>query len=109
MIELTALHTALLDLGLEDWIPLPEAVEAVRFEGLVGADGSVSKISHALVDLHREELIQVWSGPWDAEQPSPVSPDVAESMLLDHSRYSFASESEGLERVFYVNVENFRE
>lgn len=51
MIELTALHTALLDLGLEDWIPLPEAVETVRFEGLVGGDESVSKISRALVDL----------------------------------------------------------
>ena len=26
MIEFAALHAALLDLGLEDWIPLPEAV-----------------------------------------------------------------------------------
>jgi hypothetical protein len=108
MIELTALHTALLDLGLEDWIPLPEAVESTRFEGLSGADESVAKISRALVDLLREDRIQVWSGPWDAEQPSPVSSELAELMLLDHSRYSFASEANGSERVFYVNVQNFR-
>ena len=108
MSELTPLHAALLDLGLEDWIPLPEAVEAARFEGLVRADESVAKISRALVDLLREGRIQVWSGPWAAEQPSPVSPELAESMLLDHTRYSFVSEANGLERVFYVNVQNFR-
>jgi hypothetical protein len=46
-------------MGLEDWIPLPEAVETARFEGLIGADESVAKISRALVDLLREDRIQV--------------------------------------------------
>jgi len=58
MIELTPLHAALLDLALEDWIPLFEALEAMRFEGFIGADESVATISDALVDLLRAERIR---------------------------------------------------
>lgn len=109
MSELRPLHTALLELGLEDWISLPEAVDSMRFEGLLVADESIDKISRALVDLLREDRIQVWSGPWEAVQPSLVAVADAEAILNDPRRYSLDAEADGLDRVFYSNVDNFRE
>jgi hypothetical protein len=107
MIELTALHIVLLDLGLEDWIPLPEAVEDALHEGRVGV-GDSACVSNALVELLREGLIEVWSGSPSAAEPSPVSPALAEAMLLDLPRYTWRSKADLHERVYYVNVKNFR-
>jgi hypothetical protein len=105
---LSPLHAGLLDLGLEDWIPLPEAVEAMTVEGLTDAADGVEAISSALRDLLASGQIQVWAGPWQADEPSPVLDDRAEAMLRDHDNYSYNQDTSARERVYYVNVRNFR-
>lgn len=107
MTDLTPLHEALLELGLEDLIPLPEirATSEVRVLGEEYQD--LEKISTALVDLLRAGRIQVWGGHWPAE-PTLVSDEVAEPILRDERRYSFDAEADGLERVYFTNVENLR-
>ena len=73
MRELSPLHEALLVLGLEDRIPLPEAVADMRSEGLVADERAAEAVSLALRDLLAADLIQVWSGPWSAATGSTTS------------------------------------
>lgn len=107
MKNLTLLQEALLELGLEDWIPLPEVFGDPEVRPLLRENLEVHAVSRALVGLLTLGRIQLWMGKW-SEQPRPVPPDAAEALLLDERRYSFDAEDEGLERVYFVNVENFR-
>ncbi|HEY5472044.1 MAG TPA: hypothetical protein VIK32_02520 [Candidatus Limnocylindrales bacterium] len=106
MTRTTPLHEALLELGLEDWIPLPEIFATPEVRSIIDSDRATEMVSLALVDLLRQGQIQVWAGRWP-DEPTLVSEDLAESMLLDGRRYSFDAEASGLERVFFVNVKNF--
>jgi len=108
MTEMTRVHTALLELGLEDLIPLPEALSEAGVYSEDTGDQLVTVVGHALVDLLRNDLIQVFSGHWSVE-PVLVSREAAEAMLLDQRRYSYDAEVDGTERVYYVNVDNYRE
>lgn len=107
MTEMTPLHEALLELGLEDWIPLPEIRATPEIRTVVAGDQATEEISAALVDLLLEGRIQVWSGHWP-DEPKPVDTKNAEEILRDEHRYSFEAEGEGLERAYFVNVDNFR-
>ena len=107
MKETTPLHEALLELGLEDWIPLPEIFTTPEVHNLIDSDRAIEAVSLALVDLLRQSRIQVWTGHWP-DEPTPVSLELGESMLLDARRYSFDAETSGLERVYYASVDNFR-
>lgn len=107
MTDLTPLHEALLELGLEDWIALPEIAVTPELRALARGDEATERVARALVELLRQGRIQVWSGHWQAE-PKLVDLESAESMLGDSRRYGFDAEATGLERVYYVNVENFR-
>ena len=107
MTDLTPLHEALLELGLEDWIPLPETLEAPEVRPLVAGGAAVGLVSCALVDLLARDEIQVWVGRWP-EDPNPAPRALAEQLLLDERRYSFGEEEAGLDRVYFVNVANFR-
>jgi hypothetical protein len=101
-----SLKEALLDLGLEDLIALPEIASTpeVRAE-LDSARDAVEDISAALIELLREGRIQVWAAHWPQE-PSVLGEPTAESVLRDLRRYSFASEPADMERAYYVNVDN---
>ena len=101
-------RAALLALGLEDWISLPEAVETRTFEGLLAIDDSLDAVSLPLLALLREGRIQVWCGPWQDEEPALIGTPEAEEILLDPRRYSLDGEDHGTDRVFYSNVDNFR-
>jgi hypothetical protein len=108
MSNLTPLQHGLLDLGLEDWIPLPETSEAPEVRESIDGTASVDVVSKALVELLRLGLIQVWKGRW-SDEPRPVGLQEAEELLRDSRRYSFDAEAAaGLDRVYYVNVENVR-
>jgi hypothetical protein len=107
MTGLTPLHEALLELGLEDWIPLPEVCTTPEIRDLSEGDQAIEKVSKALVDLLREGRVQIWSGHWP-EEPKPVSAERAEAMVRGERRYSFDAEADGLERVYFTNVDNFR-
>jgi hypothetical protein len=107
-IVLTTLQRALLELGLEDWIPLPEAVTDPVVIEAVGSGDPVEKISSALLELLALGRVEFWSGPWDAD-PSPVPATAVRRLLLDRRRHSFDAEARaGLDGVYYVNVNNFR-
>ena len=105
--QLAPLHVALLELGLEDMIPLPEAVTMPEVLDCTPRSEVVKNVSTALVDLLHLGLIQIWSGHW-ADEPTLMSTDLTEPALRDECRYSFAAEANGLDRVYYVNVENLR-
>lgn len=107
MTNLTPLHEALLELGLEDWISLPEILETPEVRPLVAGGTGVGLVSRALVELLVRGQIQVWFGHW-SEDPSPAPRPLAEELLLDERRYSFDAEEAGLDRVYFVNVANFR-
>lgn len=107
MTDLTQLHEVLLELGLEDQIPLPEIAGTQEVRDL-DATCDFEDISSALVDLLRAGRIQVWSGRWP-DEPVVVSDSLAEALLRDVRRYSFDAEaSDDLERVYFSNVENIR-
>lgn len=109
MTELTTLQRSRLELGLEDLIPLPQIEGMPEVRGAVDSDRAFEQLSEALLELLRRGRIQVWAGPWQ-EEPRRVMTESAERLLRDHRRYSYEQEStSGLERVYFVNVENIRE
>lgn len=105
MTDLVSLRDALLELGLEDLIPLPEIRATPEVRELAERHQQVEQVAAALVELLREGRIQVWAGHW-ADEPAVVSREVAETMLRDERRYSFDAEASGLARVYFANVEN---
>jgi hypothetical protein len=107
MTEVTPLHEALLELGREDLIPLPEICATAEVRCLGKGSQDLEKISTALVDLLRAGRIQVWGGRWP-DEPTFISDELAETILRDERRYSLDTEADGLERVYFSNVENLR-
>ncbi len=105
MTTLTPLHQALLELGLEDLIPLPETLGDRDVHDAVNGEPSIDQIGAALIDLLHLRRISVWMGPW-ADEPERVEPETAEPLLRDVRRYAFDSENDGSARVYFVNVEN---
>lgn len=95
IMDMTPLHQALLDLGLEDLIPLPEIRATPELRDLAEDYQHFEKVSAALIDLLRAGRIQVWSGYWAAE-PTLVNGDTAGTILRDERRYSFDAEAESL-------------
>jgi hypothetical protein len=105
MTTFTHLQQALLELGLEDLIPLPEAFGDPDIRAAVGGELTVEDVAAALTDLSRMGRISVWAGHWPSE-PRRIELHEAEQLLHDPRRYSFEQEAQGLERVYFVNVEN---
>lgn len=106
MTEMTRVQAALLELGLEDLIPLPEAIATPGVLAEISSAQPFETIAPALTDLLRKDLVQVWSGHWRAD-PALVSREAAEALLLDPQRYSYDAEAADTERVYHVNVENY--
>lgn len=105
MTVLTPLHEALLVLGLEDLIPLPEALEDSDVRAAVGGVPAIDEVADALVDLLQLGRISVWAADW-SEEPRRVAVQNAVQLLHDRRRYAYENEADGLERVYFVNVEN---
>jgi len=107
MTRMTRLHEALLELGLEDLIPLPEAASAPEVLAAIGGSRPPEAIARALLDLLSWNLVQVWTGHWQAE-PMLATREAAETLLVDEEKYAFGAEGDRGERVYYVNVANYR-
>jgi hypothetical protein len=105
--ELTHLQSILLELGLEDLIPLPEISTTVEIRALPADTATIPQIAIALVELLRRGLIQVWIGHW-SEDPQLAGGKRAERLILDAEQYRFNSDSDEHLRVYYVNVENLQ-
>lgn len=106
MSDPTSLRQALLDLGLEDLIPLPEIPTAEEIREVLER-GAVEDLATALVELLRQRRIQVWSGHW-SQDPEVVDPVTAEKLLRVEQQYEFNSPADQRLRVYYVNVDNLR-
>lgn len=108
MPEFSSTEQALLELGLEDLIPLPEAVADVEASG-VDAGVAIDAVSTALRRLLSLGRIQVWVGRWP-DEPVVQGTGAADALLTDRRRYSYTEEqAAGLDRVYYVNVDNLYE
>jgi hypothetical protein len=92
MTSLTPLRDALLELGLEDLIPLPEILATPEVYELSEEYRHTEKVSEALIELLPEMRIQVWEGFW-YEEPKRISGEPAEAVLGDMRRYSFDAEA----------------
>jgi hypothetical protein len=101
-------RSALLDLGLEDWIPLPEAVSEPEVLEAVGAHSPVAAIAAALTELLREDRIRLYRGRWDAEL-QPVATEEGLKLLTDEKWYRFRLDEPNEERLYFVNVDNIRD
>jgi hypothetical protein len=106
-----ALRREILELGLEDDIPLWEVADDCRAAGLISlGSAGVEVLAAALIELARKGEIRVRVGPWDGPEPRDADAEQVESLLLDQRRYSSAEEiANDLERVYYVNVDNIVE
>ncbi|MFL6061624.1 MAG: hypothetical protein ACJ72E_10355 [Marmoricola sp.] len=107
------MRRAVLDLGLEDLIPLWEIAQTCGVSGGEVVAGEADRhdrldaLVATLVELLRSYRIRVFAGPWREEDPSEALAGQAEALLRDRRRYSVEAETgEGLDRVYYVNVEN---
>lgn len=103
-----ALRREILDLGLEDDIPLWEVADHCRAAGVIvpGTTG-LDVLGEALIALARKGEIRIRVGPWDDPEPKDLDVEHAKPLLLDRRRYSSAEEiADGLDRVYYVNVDN---
>lgn len=106
MSDATHLRHALLDLGLEDLIPLPEIPAAEEIRGVLER-GEGEDLAAALIELLRERRIQIWSGHW-SQDPEVVDPVTAEKLLSVAEQYESNSPADRRLRVYYVNVDNLR-
>lgn len=107
MTELTPLHEELLELGMEDVIPLWEIISPPEARHRRADEPSFEEASEALIDLMEQGRIRVLSGPWHDNDPAFADPDAAKELLRDRRRYSSAEEiANDLDRVYFVNVEN---
>ena len=103
---LSQLQRELLELGLEDLIPLPEAF----FDSGTAASpltGTFDDFRMALVGLLHVGLIQVWSGHWN-EEPRLVSVDEAHRILGAEQQYTLNSPADLKSRAYFANVDNIR-
>lgn len=107
MNDQVAIQRLLLEEGLEDLIPLPEAADTCRHEGFIDGEDDLSLrvVMQALVDLFRAGRIQVWAGPVMEDEELVDEADV-EGLLRAPARYRWSSDLDMERRVSYVNVDN---
>lgn len=100
------LREALLDLGLEDLIPLWEIASSDEVRATFGTV-QVEQLAAVLVELLHEGRIQVWRGPWP-QDPEVVDLATAERLLRVEQQYQPNSTADRTARVYYANVDNIR-
>ena len=66
------LRDALLDLGLEDWIPIPEAVGNPEVIAASASGDVAAKVAAELKSLLVDGKVRLYRGPWNGES-EPVS------------------------------------
>lgn len=103
-----SLRREILELGLEDDIPLWELADVCRAAGLIDdRPTGVDALARVLVGLVRQGEIHVLVGAWSDPEPRQAVLDQAERLLADQRHYSSAQEvAHGLERVYFVNADN---
>ena len=101
-----AVRIALLDLGLEDWIPLPEAVAEPEVVAAASGAEPAQAVADALVELVVEGKVLVYRGQWDSNDLEPVPSDDALALLREPHWFTFHVDDLVEERLYFVNVLN---
>lgn len=100
----SSLKDALLELGMEDVIPLPEILGSAEIESAPDFK-TLDDVISALVALLRSNQVRVWSGTWP-DEPCPVTDAVGEKLVRRKGQYQFNSVEDERLRVYFVNVAN---
>ena len=102
-----ALLDALSDFGLEDWIPVPEAVASpeIRTTLASGETDPGSAVAQALADLVVAGTVRIYKGPTSSTTLSPIATEEALKLLAE-PRWRRYGNDENEERLFFVNVAN---
>lgn len=99
---------ALLALGLEDWIPIPEAVNTPEVREAVRQEDAAPTIRAALTELVSDGQVRVYRGRWDADPAALPTPEALDRLREDRW-YSFHPVDPDAERLYFVNVENIHD
>jgi hypothetical protein len=100
------LRTAVLELGLEDRIPVPEIMSMA--EKRVGQGDAVAQLRLILGELLMEGKLRAYRGHWQDDDPDEITSEAASALLDDPRWYRFRTEDPGEERMYVVNTENVR-
>jgi len=98
------LRTAVLELGLEDRIPVPEATQVA--DERVGEGKAVEQVRAVLEALVQEGHIRMYRGHWRRDDPHEITVDEALTLLRDARWFRFRTDDPWEERLYFVNVEN---
>ncbi len=106
-----SLRDLALDLGLEDDIPLFQVAQSsLKARPDTSLEEVISELSDVLVRLFQEGRIAVYEGPWQSNDPPQKYGSEVVELLADLRRYRFENEEAfGLDRVYYINVDNIAE
>ena len=105
-----AVRDAVLELGMEDWIPLPEAVATPEIRAATQGDRPTWLVlSAALRGLLAEREIRLYRGRWDDENPRELVDAEARAVLGEECWYAFHPDDPDEERISFVNVRNIRD
>jgi hypothetical protein len=104
--EALSLEQAVLSVGHEDTIPLPELVDAEEVREALARSRpdrwlAVSEVLSALI---RSNRIRVYRGHWANDDPPELDETAALQAVEDRRSYSWQTEP----RISFVNVENVR-
>jgi len=98
------LRTAVLELGLEGQIQLPEVTPTAAER--VGAENAIVRLREVMEGLVRDGRIRVYRGQWNDDHPAVITPEEAQTLLADPKWYEFRTADQDEERLHYVNVDN---
>jgi hypothetical protein len=99
------LRDALLDLGLEDWIPIPEAVGDPEVIAAAASSDVAAKVAAELKSLLIDGKVRLYRGPWNGES-EPVSTPEALDLLTDSKWFTYRLDDPNEVRLYFVNVDN---
>lgn len=103
------LRRLVLDRGLEDWIPLPEAAGWAEAGGKGGySQGYSPLLREVLLELLDAGRIVFYRGHWKNPEPDPVPDGEARRLLDDPLWYTYGSDDPDEERLSFVNVDNIK-
>ncbi len=102
------LRLALLELGLEDDIPIPEAFADPEVRAAIGQEDPFRAVSRALQQLLREGRIRLFCGRWDEEDAAPVPDGQGVELLADAKWYAFHTDDPEEQRMYFANIDNVR-
>ena len=101
-------RSILLDLGLEDWIPIPEALANPEVAEATKGKDPPAVVADALTELVVEGKVRLYQGRWNEDPVAVLAPDALQ-LLKEPRWFSFRADEPNEERLYFVNVQNIRD